>query len=228
MLEDALRYPLESDDRVSTLLIGGVLVVLSVLILPAFVVQGYLVRVLRSAATGETEAPSFTDWGSLFVDGAKLFVVNLVYGLVVIVPMAVLGLVAGFGFAGVANGNGGSAGVAALGTVTLLLVGLVVLLSLLLAYVLPAAITNFAVQDRLGAAFDFGTIRQVVFTSDYFVGVLLGLVLTTVIGGVASAFSLVLIGIPFLFYAQVVGYYCFGRGFAEGRASMAPGMERVP
>lgn len=246
MLEDALRYPVGSDDRVSTLLIGGVLLavpmfaslltvvfgplgLVAVLVtLPlSLVVEGYLLRVLRSAASHEVAAPSFTDWGGLFVDGAKLFAVNLAYGLVVAVPAVVVGVVAGVGLGAVSTGGDGTPNLAAIGTVTLLLAGVVVVLSFAVAYVLPAAMTNFAVRGRLGAAFDLSTIRQVIFTSDYLVGVLLGFVLGAVLGGVASLLSAVLVGIPLLFYAQVVSYYCFGRGFAEARASMAPGTERV-
>lgn len=246
MLEEALRYPLENEDRLSTLLIGGVLLavpvlasLLSVVLLPlalvavlltlpfALVGQGYLLRVLRSAATGEAAAPSFTDWGRLFVDGLKLLVVSLVYGLAAVVPTAVLGVAAGVGLGAVSNGTGAEPNVAALGTVTLLLVAVTAVLALALSYVLPAALTNVALRDGLGAAFDFGTIRQVALSSDYLVGVLLGYVVGGVLGSVAGALSLLLVGVPLLFYAQVVTYYCFGRGFAEARESMSVESERV-
>ena len=97
MLEDALRYPLNSEDRVATLIIGGLLLVFSFLLIPAFILQGYLLRVLGSAAAGDEAAPSFTDWGGLLVDGLKLLVVSLVYGLVIAIPFIIASVVIGLG-----------------------------------------------------------------------------------------------------------------------------------
>ncbi|WP_348610135.1 DUF4013 domain-containing protein [Halobaculum rarum] len=210
MLEDALGYPLRTDDRVATLIVGGALIVASVFVLPAFVLQGYLVRVLRSAASGEREAPSFTDWGKLFVDGVKLVVVQAAYGLVISIP--IVAAVASFFLGGV---TGSEAGIAAFGTVSLLLLLLAALLSILVAYVLPAAMTNFALAGELSAAFDVEALREAALSGRYLVGVLFGVVLGGVINIVASPFALILIGIPGLFYGQVVAHYCFGRGFAE-------------
>lgn len=214
MLEAALRYPLKSDDRVATLIIGGLLLVLSVLVLPVFVLQGYLVRVLDSSARGETEAPSFTDWGGLFVDGLKLTVVNVVVGVVVAVPfLAVTALFTGGLFA-VGDSAGG---VTALGAVGALVFVLLSVFALVVSYFLPAMFANFAVEGRLGAAFDLRTVRSVAFTTDYLVAVLLAVVLGSVINTVAAPFALLLVGIPMLFYGQVVTYYLFGRAYAEGR-----------
>ena len=218
VLEASLRYPLNSDDRVATLIIGGLLIVLSLLVLPAFVVQGYLVRVLRSSANGGTAAPSFTDWGGLFVDGLKVFVINLVVGLVVAVPFVVVSVAFFGGVAVVGDAATGTQG-AALGVVGLLLFAAAGLLALVLAYFVPAMLANFAVEGRLGAAFDLSTVTSVAFTTDYLVAVLLGVVLGGVINAVAGLFAILLVGIPFLFYGQVVTYYLFGRAYAEGRAA---------
>ncbi|WP_435146928.1 DUF4013 domain-containing protein [Halobaculum sp. P14] len=224
MFEDAVKFPLESEDRVSTLIIGGVLTLLSVLIIPAFIVQGYLIRVLRAAATGEEAAPSFTDWGDLFVDGLKLLVINLVYGIAIMVPFVLVGVV-GIGGAAFTEGFGG---VAALSAVTVLLFALVALVALVISYVIPAALTNFALDGSLSAAFDVDTIKQVALTGDYFVGVLLGVVLGGVIGTIASPLVFLLVGIPLLFYGQVVTYYCFGRGFADARGGAGAGAAGGP
>ncbi|QZX99433.1 DUF4013 domain-containing protein [Halobaculum rubrum] len=216
MLEDALGYPLRTDDRVATLIVGGALIVASVFVLPAFVLQGYLVRVLRSAATGERAAPSFIDWGELFVDGLKLVVVQAAYSLVISVPT--VGAVVLFVVGGA---TGSEAGVAAFGTVSLLLLLVATLLSILVAYVLPAAMTNFALAGELSAAFDVEAVREAALSGRYLVGVLFGVVLGGVISAVVSPVALILIGIPALFYGQVVAYYCFGRGFAEATDATA-------
>ncbi|WP_284014037.1 DUF4013 domain-containing protein [Halobaculum litoreum] len=210
MLEDALRYPLNNDDRLATLVIGGLLLAFSFLIVPVFVLQGYLVRVLRSAAEGEEAAPSFTDWGALIVDGLKLIVVGLVYGFAIAVPFVVATFVVGIGGA-----TGSEAGLAAFGIVGVLLFLVATVVAILVTYLLPAALTNFALEGRIGAAFDVSAITEATLSSKYLIGVLLGVVLNAVIGTVAGPLVFLLVGIPLLFYGQVVSYYCFARGFAE-------------
>lgn len=213
MLGDALSYPRNSSDWIPTILIGGVLSVLGVFILPIFVVQGYLLRVMRSAAKGEEAAPSFTDWGGLVVDGLKLFVVNLAYSLVVIVPFFVLSAVLGVGSAVTSPSGDPSAAVGVTILVGSLLIGL---LGLLVGYFAPAGFANFAVEDSLGAAFDVSTIVAAATTGEYLKAWLLAVVVGLVLGLVGSVLSLLIVGIFVLFYVQVVSYYLFGRGFAEG------------
>jgi hypothetical protein len=203
MLGDALSFPRSGDDWIPTLLIGGVLSVLSVLVLPVFVVQGYLVRVLRAAANDETDAPSFTDWGGLFVDGLKLFVINIAYSLVIAVPYFALFFVL----------FGSNDGMSAL---SLVLALVTVVLALVVGYFIPAAFANFALEDDFGAAFDFGTIKSAAFTSDYAIAWVLAILVGAVGGFIGAALSVVLVGILVLFYVQVSVYYLFGRGFAKG------------
>lgn len=222
MLADAFAFLKNSDDRIPTVLVGGILTVLGVLVLPAFVVQGYLVRVLRGAARGEREAPSFTDWGRLFVDGLKLFVVNLVYGVVVLVPTVVLLAVVGVGTG--ATGPGMSpTGLprVALGFAGVLLVALVVGLSVGLAYVVPAAMANFAMEGSVRAAFDLRAVVRGALTADYAVSWLLALLVAVVGGSLGSALTVVVVGAFVLFYVQVTAYYLVGRGFARGRGGAA-------
>jgi hypothetical protein len=214
MLGDALSYPRNSSDWIPTILIGGVLSVLSVLVLPVFVVQGYSLRVMRSAAKGEEAAPSFTDWGGLVVDGLKLFLVSIVYALLVFVPMAVVGVVLGFGSALLSDPASGPS--AAFGVATLLGFAVVGLFGLLVGYFAPAGYANFAVEDSIGAAFDVSTIVAAATTGEYFKAWVLAIVVGVVLGTVGAALSVVLVGVFVIFYAQVVTYYLFGRGFAEG------------
>ncbi|ELZ34994.1 hypothetical protein C474_01497 [Halogeometricum pallidum JCM 14848] len=217
MLGDALSYLKNSDDWIPTLVIGGVLSVLSALILPAFILQGYYVRVLRGAAKEERAAPSFTDWGGLAVDGIKLFLINIVFALVVLIPTLVV-LFAVFGVSSVTTDPTTGAPNAAAGIVGLLATLLVVAFGLIVGYFAPAAYANFAIEDSLGAAFDLSTVLSGAATSEYFKGWLLAIVAGVVLGLVGAALSVVVVGIFVLFYAQVVTYYLFGRGFAAGLA----------
>lgn len=209
MFGDAISYPRTNDDWLPTVAIGGLLSILQFLIVPIIVAQGYYVRVLRGVARGETVAPSFTDWGDLFVDGLKLLVVGIGYGLLITIPVLLLTAIAGGGATAVGGEVGGAFA---------LLVSLVVFAySLVVSYVIPAALANFAVEDSIAAAFDFETLRAVVTTGEYVRGIVFGLLVAIVGGLVGSILTVVLIGFFVLFYVQIAVYYCFARGYAEGR-----------
>ena len=224
MLSDALSFPRRGDDWLPTLLIGGVLTLLGALILPVFIVQGYLVRVLDHAARDERTPPSFTDWGSLFVDGLKLFVVNAVYGVVALVPLTIvfasLVIIVPSGPTGIESGTPPE--MAPPGQITggvlvfLVLLLVAVALVLVVGYLRPAALANFAIEGRLLAAFHVRTILQGAFTREYAVGWLLAVVVGVVGGLVGTALTAVVVGIFVLFYVQVSFYYLVGRGFAAG------------
>ncbi|MEF8757703.1 MAG: DUF4013 domain-containing protein, partial [Halobacteriales archaeon] len=61
-IEQVAKYPMESDDWIKTVLIGGLATIFSFLILPIFLVTGYLVRALRAGMEDASEPPTFDDW----------------------------------------------------------------------------------------------------------------------------------------------------------------------
>lgn len=221
MLSDALRYPLNGDGWLRTILVGGLLTVLSVLVIPAFLIQGYYVRVLRGVANDDPDPPVFDDWVALFVDGLKLVVVNILVVLAVVVVLGLVGIT--FGGGSILAGGGAESG-AASGILGAAGVAAVVVVSLLISYVTPAMFTNFAREDSIAAAFDVSTILAGALTVEYFVAWLLALVVGIVLGAIASFLSLLLVGIFGLFYTQVVTYYLFGRGFVDGLAASGDGV----
>ncbi|GAB7020093.1 DUF4013 domain-containing protein [Halostagnicola bangensis] len=78
MIVNALKYPLEDDDYPKTLLIGSLLLVTSFLIIPAFILTGYITRAVQNASKG-LEPPQFEDYVGLLIDGLKLTGVFLIY-----------------------------------------------------------------------------------------------------------------------------------------------------
>lgn len=231
MLEDGLSFPLRGDRAIGRLLVGGLLGFFSFLVIPGIVVFGYLVRVLAAAARDEREPPAFDDWGGLVADGLRGIVVAIIYS---ILPVGLLILAIGFVGAGLAVGEGSDAGLlgslGALGVLTSLLVILVIY------YLIPAAITNMALEGDIAAAFDVGTLRPVLLSLEYFVAWLLPVVIAF-ITGIVSFFVVVftlglgVLVLPFIqFYVQVSVFYMFGRAFGSvieagedgGSAAAAP------
>ena len=83
MIEEAINYPRNDEENwVRTVLIGSAIALLSFLFLPIFLLFGYYVRVLRGSMAGDDMPPVFDEWGELFTDGLKAFVVTFVYLLV--------------------------------------------------------------------------------------------------------------------------------------------------
>lgn len=212
MLSDALYYPTRGDDALSTILIGGVLSLLSFLIIPVLFVFGYFLRVLERTVEGEDEPPKFDNWGGLGVNGLLALVVTVVY---YVVPVAAFLLLGGLG-ALTGNRSGAAAGLA-----VAVLVGLVLFVAL--TYVYPAAITNFARTGRAGKAFAFGDIRSVVTSGDYLVAWLLGFLIFVggfVVIGVLSLIPVLgtLVGLFVNFYIQVAAFRVFGTAFRRATA----------
>jgi len=187
-------------------------------IVPLFLGNGYLVRVVRQVAAGDTETPpAFEGWGELFVEGLVSLLITFVY---VLVPSVVFtGLLVGISSVLDATGAGGGAmsGV----TVALLLVfGLVALLVVLAAlYLLPAAWAAYAVTGKFGSAFSPSTLRTVGGDKRYLMGVLIALVINFFAQFAANMVVLIIVGIllvPFvIFYCQVASAYAIGAGVAD-------------
>ena len=214
MLEDGLSYPMQGDSWIGRLLIGGIMIFLSILVVPAFAFYGYLLRVLESTIEGDAEPPEWGDWGGLVVDGLKATVVGIAYALVP--TIVIVGLGAGLIGLGSAAGNQGGGFLAGFGIATILLM---IPVLFLVYYVVPAALSNMAVEGRLGAAFDVGMLKRVVLSTDYFVAVLMPIVVGVVVNVVAQVLVLTVVGgllVPFvMFYGQVAVFRMFGLAFAK-------------
>lgn len=210
---DALTYPTSRENWAKTVLIGGGLLVLSFLLVPAIVAYGYVVEAIRRSLEGEDEPPEFDDWGDLLVDGIQAWVIGLLY---LLVPLAVAAVTVGGAMFTILSGGDVSASLAGL------FGGLALssLLALVFGYFGVVAIVNFAREGTFGAAFDFGTIFGVATDSRYAVAWLVSVLVFVAVGvvtGVLAAIPLVgWIASAFVaFYAQVVVANLWGVGFAE-------------
>lgn len=76
IVSDSVMYPSSDWKKV---LIMGLLAIISFLIVPIFLFMGYGFRALKSSMAGSEELPDFDEWGEMFIDGLKVFVVGFVY-----------------------------------------------------------------------------------------------------------------------------------------------------
>lgn len=193
-MSDAFKYVTHEDGLLRRLGIGSVLVLTSFLLIPAFFLSGYYLRVARAAKNGDEEPPRFQDWGELGILGLKMLAVGLIYGILAFLFMAVMLVMVRVG--GVVAILGGVLGLAGLAAVM---------------YVAPAGIVLLADRGRIGDALDFDRIRRIAGTRSYFVGFLLAILINFVgnfIGQILVAFFL--IGLPIIFASQVAMWYVLG------------------
>lgn len=212
MLREAIAYPIRGEGAGKRLFVGGVLVLLSILVVPAFFLYGYFLRVLESTARGGTEPPTFDGWRELFVDGFKAFVVVLAYLLPVYVLAVVLPAV--YTFVVPMGSSGQEPSSAAVGLFVFVLV-VVTPLTLLAYYLMPAGLTGLALSGEVSAAFDVESVGTIARSRAYFVGMLLAAAVAVVGGFVATLLWIVVVGFFLQFYVYLSVAYVAGRSVGK-------------
>jgi hypothetical protein len=92
IISDSIKYPSTNWGKV---LILGIIMIASILIVPIFLVYGYMFRIIKATLAGLDELPEFDEIGEMFVDGLKILVVAIVYAIPVWILSAIVGLLIG-------------------------------------------------------------------------------------------------------------------------------------
>lgn len=161
VISDSMRYPSTDWKKV---LILGLLFMFSFLLVPLFLLYGYIFRVIKASLAGVEGLPDYEEWGEMLVEGIKLFFVYIIYML----PAIIIGIYSIMLFATSVNTFaylnpittieptiiysliGGSA---------VLGIGFVMLYSLLIYPIMAVGIGNMAFYNGdLGSAFKLGDI----------------------------------------------------------------------
>lgn len=207
MLEDGIHYP-RRGDWIKRILIGGLLFMFSFLLLPLFIVYGYLLQVMGAAYEGVEEPPEFEEWVDLLITGLVAWLIGIVYAIPIIVFTLIMLPIIGFG----ALQDDPEVFLAGTGLIWFL--GIFIL-SILVAYLLPAAYVSYARTGRAGAAFDFGEIFSIAFTMEYLTGIILTVAVLILFGILSGLVAITIIGllvIPFItFYGYMAGAYIMAR-----------------
>lgn len=162
---DLFVFPFRDEHWQTKTLIGGLLALVGMLFFPLLLpIYGYSLRILRHTIhEGQPTLPEWDDWGGLFLDGLRMWVVSFVYLLPVWVLMCaalacwMLPLLT-IPFAG-SNGEEALLGLTIGGQIAgFALFALAMLPALFLGYFAVVAVTRLAALDALNAAFDFRTV----------------------------------------------------------------------
>ncbi|MFL6247678.1 MAG: DUF4013 domain-containing protein [Thermoanaerobaculia bacterium] len=147
-------YVFDDPRWLQKILIGGLFYLAGFLIVGWFFIFGYLARVTRNVVAGvAVPLPEWEDLGDFFNEGLRLFGVMLVYVIPPIVLFFTIMIPAGI------LGSVDNEGVQALGsTIGGCLSCLFVPLMLALIIFMPASLLFAAIEQRFGAAFEFGRI----------------------------------------------------------------------
>lgn len=117
IIKDAVRYPLSDWKKIIILgiiieisyiaqywysyditNIGIILILAGIGLLVGFLVNGYLIRILKSSLDGAWELPGFNAWKTMFIDGFKVFAVFFIYLILPVLAMIFLLLLLGSDF----------------------------------------------------------------------------------------------------------------------------------
>jgi hypothetical protein len=124
-----------------------ILLIFACLLFPLYL--GYVIRVFR----GANPSPQFGDWGQMFFDGVKLFIVALIYAL----PALILSFIL-FGSADIIRSSVNPDTIG--GLIVAILMGAIILVIVAISTWLIAitAGVRFARTGNMGEAFSFGVI----------------------------------------------------------------------
>lgn len=88
MLIDEFEYPTRGEP-VETTLIGGLLLMGSILVLPAVYLFGYYIDIFRTTQQGRDEPPEFStdDIGERLKDGLAAVIISSVHSIIIIAPL---------------------------------------------------------------------------------------------------------------------------------------------
>jgi len=157
--------------------------------------MGYAMKVLR----GEKPAPEINDWGTLFIDGIKYFIVSLIYAIPILIVWV---LVMGASAAAIMSGNY-SAMMAAFGAMAL---GALVMfvLGIIIAVFEVIGIVRFARTGSIGEAFNMSAILATINKIGW-VPYIIALVVLMIVAIIIAIIVGILMMIPYL---GIIIYIC--------------------
>ena len=241
-LSQILLFPVKDSESRKYFLIGCAVALAGFIIpvVPYLFLFGYAAQIARQVFNGESpRMTAWNDWGKLFENGARMFGVRLVYSLpllILVLPMIIAGVAMP-----VVLDNVNSSEVDTIIPIFILIMSslfcLIMLLSLPLALIIPAAEMHVVNKNEFAAGFRFrewwGILRAnlggfiVAFAIFYAVSMVLGIVMQILMITVILACLLPFFIPALTTYSTLIMYAMIAQAYKTGRDKLA-GMEVVP
>lgn len=211
--EEALTY---GTKNLGSVFIGGILMVVSFLLIPLFLVQGYLLRIAENTMKKDDSMPNWENFGDMMVKGLIVFLIGLAYFIIPVIVFFILGGISLISLmtknpAGIISAIGGL-------LFALLIAGI---LFLILGFMYIFGILRYVETGNLASAFGFGEILNRISKKfgEFIVAyiIMLGIcIITLVFLGLMSAILIGIVLFPFaIFYIMIVFYRLFAKIYSE-------------
>lgn len=152
-LNEAFAFVFRSPAWFGKILIGTLCVVTSFLLIPSWILYGYMIQISRGVRSGERVLPSWDHVAANLVDGLLYNIALFLWSLPIVVLILIGVVISGCA----SSGEAGATTSCSNGGGLALFITLGVLLSLVLVVIHPAVYAQF-VAGGFGAAFHFGEV----------------------------------------------------------------------
>lgn len=205
-----LTFVFDDPRWLQKILIGGLFIIASMFLIGIFFVYGYMARLARNVIAGvQYPLPEWDDLGRDFAEGAKLFLVGLLYTIPLMIIAAIIFIPAVIMSSSADNETVRSFGGMSMACIWCLLFPL----SLALALWMPGALLMVVVTDDFKEGFNFRRIFDFIRANvaNYILAFIVWLVARFAAG---LGILLVCIGIVFtMFWALTVAAYAFSQTY---------------
>jgi hypothetical protein len=176
-LSDSYKYAVKLFRDIGRLVI---LIILNIIPIVNFIVSGYFARVVKESPRADAPPP-LEKYGALWVSGAKIFVVALVY---MIIPIGLISV-------GLASSIlGAFSPLRGLGVVGIVVAVIGIILAFLVSIMALMGIAHMSKTGKLGDAFDFSRILSIIRNVGW-ASYIAWLIVIFIIGLVLSGISLI-------------------------------------
>lgn len=215
----AFSFPFEDKDWFKKIIIGGLLMLIP--LLGALWLAGWSLEITKRVIRRDVEPlAGWNDFGGYLVRGFQVAIIGFVYALpIILLQLCITGVLFGIGDSASTDEI-----TTAISILSFCFYCLVIIYSILLAFVIPAALGNFAAKEQFGAAFRFGEVFGLVRAAPAaYLLVLVGNLLAGIIAGLGLILCVVgiLVTAP---YANAVIGHLNGQAYntATGAQALAP------
>jgi hypothetical protein len=161
---ERITFPFREEKWLGNMAIGALFGLIGLIFFPAYILfAGQMARLMKQTIRGEE--PTLTKWddfGEIIIEGLKLVVVGFVYYLPLMLLMCVMyglffALIPVFALIGESDAAAAGSFIVIFGVygLSFLLMGVMLLLTFVLSYLMMVGITRMVANDSLSSAFEF-------------------------------------------------------------------------